>query len=180
MKKNKLAAKLILCLLIELPVHAEDATRHRSLAEPIHNLVKQQFLCEGTNVKIYLRDICKDINFYRSKEVVFSATSSTKDYQVVFDGNYYLGASCQRTSSHKGLVVFQAYCDGNDISCYPDANFGIIDPKSMKVLLSPSHSSQNIRRASEILGYKPKLIEVVSSRQPFKSSVKQSDYPACS
>lgn len=67
--------------------------------------------------------------------------------------NEILLARCDTTSSSIPVVLIQHYCSGTGCAY----SFGIIDPKSLQVLLAPSQSMEgNGLEAEKILGHKIK------------------------
>jgi len=63
----------------------------------------------------------------------------------------FVGGHCVKAADGRPLVVFQAYCGGS--GCQDLDNWGIVDPRSLQVLLAPHDG--NRKEAQRILGGAP-------------------------
>ena len=78
----------------------------------------------------------------------FDMTVSRGNGRVHLDLGYgYMHAACLKDSQGQELIVFQQYCDGS--GCQDLDNYGIVDPRTLTVLLMPSDT--NRRAAGRIL-----------------------------
>ena len=91
----------------------------------------------------------KSAQFPDTAEAVLTASIGERSTVLRYDGNIdFIGAECRKTSRGKSFVVFQAFCGGS--GCKDLDNFGIIDPKDLRILLVPDDSNHSI--AKQIFG----------------------------
>jgi hypothetical protein len=60
----------------------------------------------------------------------------------------FMHAACLANRKGNAMIVFQQYCDGS--GCHDLDNYGIVDPRSLKVLLTPNDTNRDA--AAKILG----------------------------
>ena len=113
----------------------------------------QPTLCDGAKVEITFE---KSTVYPREVVALITTSRDRRSTALRFDGGIDLiGAECRRSKRGKSYVVFQAYCGGS--GCRDLDNYGIIDPKDLRILLVPDDS--NRLQAGRILGFKIKPIE---------------------
>lgn len=102
-----------------------------------------QFACGPTKFNVIATPYEDDGSLGMSK-VVISAHADTDSIRLVFDNAKrvhqaeYFAAGCLEAKK-RNYFVFQNHCGGS--GCRED-NYGIIDAKSLEVLLTPSMSNQ--------------------------------------
>lgn len=102
--------------------------------------------CAGTKVEI---TFARSTRFPDTVEAVLIASAGARSTILRYDGNIdFIGAECRKTQQGGPLIVYQAYCGGS--ACKDLDNFGIIDPKDLRVLLVPNDSNRIVAR--QILG----------------------------
>ena len=113
-----------------------------------------RYSCDGAEVEIRGTYDANDPGCLAFKKFDMSVYRS--DRRVYLDLSYgYMSAACLTNVKGKKLIVFQQYCDGT--ACNDGANYGIVDPRDLTILLVPdstSHRTQlkNRRTAAKILG----------------------------
>jgi len=122
----------------------------------------QPTLCDGAKVEITFE---KSTVYPREVVSVITTSRDRRSIALRFDGGIDLiGAECRQSKRGKSYVVFQAYCGGS--GCRDLDNYGIIDPKDLRVLLVPDDSNRLM--ASRILGVKVKPVEdLLSIREAY-------------
>jgi hypothetical protein len=109
--------------------------------------------CDAAKVEISFR---KSVQFPDTVEAVLSASIGNRSTVLRYDGNIdFIGAECRKTKQGTLLVVFQAYCGGS--GCKDLGNYGIIDPKDLRVLLVPNDWNHSV--ANKIFGSEAAPIE---------------------
>ena len=106
-----------------------------------------RFSCGGTVV---------DISFFRSTrkepwgvEAVLTVARESRSTILRYDMSIdFIGAVCTTNGRKEPTIVFQAYCGGS--ACRDLDNWGIIDPKDLRVLMVPN--DQNRKDAQRLLG----------------------------
>ena len=63
----------------------------------------------------------------------------------------FIGGRCEQDSNGDARIVFQAFCGGS--SCHDLDNWGVIDPRSLQVLLIPTEGNRT--EAARLLGTAP-------------------------
>jgi hypothetical protein len=63
-------------------------------------------------------------------------------------GHGYMHIACLNGAKGKPLIVFQQYCGGS--GCADLANYGLVDPRTLEVLLTPNDTNRD--EAARILG----------------------------
>lgn len=112
-----------------------------SLGESSHD----SFVCGGSRVEIFNSDDLANPNF------VIQLSRASKRLKVLYSAEKeYLFLRCE--SSHNGPVLLvNHFCGGSGCA---ESNFGIIDPRRMKILLVPNKSLHgNNDRAERVIGH---------------------------
>jgi hypothetical protein len=90
--------------------------------------------CSGATVRI---DFVKSSTDKYALETVVQVSRGNRSTVLRYDGGIdYIGAECRKNRDNKSYIVFQAYCGGS--GCKDLANYGMIDPKDLRVLLVPN------------------------------------------
>lgn len=90
--------------------------------------------CAGAKVAI---ELAANSNGEHSFEAMLIVSRDEKATTLRYDMNIdFIGAECRKNPGGRSLIVFQAYCGGS--GCKDLANFGIIDPSDLRVLLVPN------------------------------------------
>ncbi len=108
----------------------------------------QNFTCGGAEVRIDI--VSRESPQWELRiEAVLSVSVGGVSTVLRYRGNIdNIGAICVIDSKQAPKVVFQAYCGGS--GCRDLDNWGIIDPKSLRVLLVPNDT--NREEAMRLLG----------------------------
>ncbi|GGP17859.1 hypothetical protein GCM10010970_01910 [Silvimonas iriomotensis] len=113
-------------------------------------------VCGGANAKIEFEKGASPEQRDHPVIAVLSVAKEGKSTTLRYDGNIdFIGAECQISTEGRPLIVFQAYCSGS--GCHDMDNFGVIDPKDLRVLLVPNDT--NREAAAKILGKPAKEIK---------------------
>lgn len=130
---------------------------------------EERFKCGGTVV---------DISFFRSPgkepwgvETVLTVARASRSTILRYDMNIdFIGAVCTINGRREPTVVFQAYCGGS--ACRDLDNWGIIDPKDLRVLIVPD--DRNRKDAQRLLGVAlPEIRNMISiTREGEKLGIK--------
>ena len=103
-------------------------------------------MCDGVKVEI---TFAKSVQYVDAVEAILVATIDSRSTTLRYDGNVdFIGAECRKTKRGKALIIFQAFCGGS--ACKDLDNFGIIDPKDLRILLVPNDSNHSL--ATQIFG----------------------------
>jgi len=86
----------------------------------------------------------------RAKISVSHASGAVRELSYI-GGIDYIGGHCVHDRNGQPYVLFQAVCGGS--ACKDLENWGIIDPRSMQLLLAPNDMSR--AEAERILGKAP-------------------------
>ncbi|HWK99457.1 MAG TPA: hypothetical protein VNQ55_05905 [Parapedobacter sp.] len=108
----------------------------------------QKFSCGDAEVRV---DIVSrnSASWELRAEAVISVTANEVSTVLRYWGNTdFIGAACVMDSTLAPKVVYQAFCGGS--GCRDLDNWGIIDPKSLRVLLVPSDTNRT--EAMRLLG----------------------------
>jgi hypothetical protein len=123
-------------------------------------LAGQVFSCGGAEVHIKVIGRESPLWELRAESVV---TASKDGYETIlrYRSIDFIGGQCLTSQGSRPLIVFQAYCGGS--GCKDRANWGVIDPETLRVLTVPSDS--NREEAQKIIGEQPlpelKMLEVL-------------------
>jgi hypothetical protein len=111
----------------------------------------QEFECDGARVEI--RVVSRSGNSLgEDARSTFAVTRERHVRELSYVGGIdFIGGHCMRNAARRVMVVFQAYCGGS--GCSDLNNWGIVDPQSLQLLLSPSDSNRG--DAKRILGRSP-------------------------
>ncbi len=112
-----------------------------------HSDAAQIFPCDGAEVRI---EVVARENRAREERVEAVVTVSRDGAATVlrYRSVDFIGGRClTKTDSHP-LVVFQAFCGGS--ACKDLANWGVVDPKTLRVLTVPSDS--NLEETKKLIG----------------------------
>jgi hypothetical protein len=103
----------------------------------------QKFSCEGAEVRIEVVGHNSASWEGRSEAVV---TVSRDGAQTVlrYRNIDFVGGQCSANHGVQPLVLYQAVCGGS--ACKDLANWGVIDPKTLRVLTVPSDSNRDETR----------------------------------
>ncbi len=114
---------------------------------------EQVFTCSGSEVYIGVPD---DKHFVG---VEFKVTRNTRSTILIFDNIDHIGGTCYKMENNTYRIAFQAYCGGS--GCNDASNWGVIDPRTLRVLLIPSDT--NYSEAKRLLGGElPRIDTMVS------------------
>jgi hypothetical protein len=83
-------------------------------------------------------------------KISLAVQNAARNLKLDFPGEFF-DIACLKGKGNKPYIVFQNYCSGS--GCKDLDNYGIIDPRTLKVLLMPDDT--NRKRAAKILGVKP-------------------------
>lgn len=105
-----------------------------ALCSPLYVLA-DSLDCQGTKVTV---DFANSNDY--GADMTLTASRDTKNTILWYYGGF-VGAECRKNPKGKYLIVYQAYCGGS--GCKDLANYGIIDPISLEVLLVPNDWNRN-------------------------------------
>ena len=114
-----------------------------SFAAPV--MAAGSFACDGTNVLFSV------IRTGPGPEAVSATLSVRRGPQVLtwdLPGDF-VGGECLRDDRGQPMIVYQAYCGG--AGCKDLANWGIVDPRSLREVLRPSDT--NREKALVLIGW---------------------------
>lgn len=112
-----------------------------------HSDAAQIFSCDGAEVRVEV--IGRESRAWEDRvESVVTVSSDGANTVLRYRNIDFIGGQCFNRGNAKPLVIFQAYCGGS--ACKDLANWGVIDPKSLRVLTVPSDS--NREEARKLLG----------------------------
>lgn len=111
----------------------------------------QQFDCDGARVDVTVSAQGSRMRMDNARSTVsVSRERSVRELSYI-GGIEFVGAHCTRASDGRLLVLFQAYCGGS--GCKDLDNWGVVDPRSLQVLLAPNDFNRG--DAQRILGLAP-------------------------
>jgi hypothetical protein len=111
------------------------------VAEHCH--AAQSFLCDGATVRIEI--IARESPAWEDRpEAVVTVSRDNAETVLRYQNIDFIGGQCVAGSGAPPLVVFQAYCGGS--GCRDLANWGVVDPKTLRVLMVPSDSNRDETR----------------------------------
>lgn len=110
--------------------------------------VPQVFDCAGSQIQIEVLEKAP-------LDTVLKVVRGERTTQLNFNDIDFIGGDCMAGRLGKPLIVFQAVCGGS--GCQDLANWGVIDPLSLKVLLIPSDNPDEVGKL------------LLSTPVPFKS-----------
>lgn len=131
----------------------------------------ETFSCGPSTVDISFTKRPKAKDAEEHVEALLSVTDAGRTTTLRYDGTVdFIGAMCAANAQKEPTVVFQAYCGGS--ACRDQDNWGIIDPKTLRVLLVPNDG--NRKDARTIFGRPlPKIARMISvSEEAAKLGVK--------
>jgi hypothetical protein len=107
----------------------------------------QIFPCDGAEVRIEVIVRASPIWEERAEAVVTVSRDGAKTV-LRYRSIDFIGGQCFTTGNSQPLVTFHANC--GDSGCKDLANWGVIDPKTLRVLTVPSDS--NREEAQKLIG----------------------------
>lgn len=111
----------------------------------------QEFECDGAHVEINVSSPSGPSLVEDARSTVTVARQRSVRELSYVGGIDFVGGHCFSTTGGRAMVVFQAYCGGS--GCRDLDNWGIVDPRSLQVLLAPNDSNRG--DAQRILGRAP-------------------------
>jgi hypothetical protein len=111
----------------------------------------QEFECGGARVEVRVASGSSNSLGEDARSTV-AVTRERLGRELSYIGGIdFVGGHCLSDAAGRLMVVFQAYCGGS--GCSDLNNWGIVDPRSLQVLLAPSDS--NLGDAKRVLGRSP-------------------------
>lgn len=106
-----------------------------TLAEP--QPASEHFQCGGARVALDIVNTTETRMELRQEGVLRVAIDGVETVLRYRGGGIdFIGATCVNDAQQRPLVVYQAYCGGS--GCRDLDNWGIIEPRSLRVLLVPN------------------------------------------
>lgn len=99
----------------------------------------QIFSCGGADVRIDVRTRESPV-FEDRVEGVVTVSRDGADTILRYRHIDFIGGHCAKDRNAQALVIFQAYCGGS--VCKDRANWGVIDPRTLRVLTVPSDANR--------------------------------------
>lgn len=127
-----------------------------------------RFACGGAQVRIEVLARDTPLPDERAEGVV-TVSRNGADTVLRYRGIDFIGGQCARGADGKPLVVFQAHCGGS--SCQDGANWGVIDPARLRVLVVPTDA--NREQVRQLLGGTlPSLAKISVEREASRQGVR--------
>jgi hypothetical protein len=119
-----------------------------ALASAAANAASDEFrlTCGGAEVRV-LGDFDSDLGSHSFTKFEMQVTRGDRQLAIAF-GYGFMHLACLENSERQEMIVVQQYCDGS--ACKDLDNYGIVDPRSVTLLLRPDDS--NRAEAARILG----------------------------
>ncbi|CAH0143789.1 hypothetical protein SRABI118_00352 [Massilia sp. Bi118] len=112
-----------------------------------HSHAAQNFSCDGAEVRIEV--VARDSRAWEDRSVAVVTVSREGEKTVLQYRNIdFIGGRCVAENGARALVVYQAFCGGS--GCMDLANWGVIDPRTLRVLTVPSDANRD--EARKLLG----------------------------
>lgn len=107
----------------------------------------QVFSCDGAEVRIEV--VAHESPVWEDRAQAVVTVSRAREMTVLRYQNIdFIGGQCLVKNNSQSLVVFQAFCGGS--GCKDSANWGVIDPRTLRVLTVPSDT--NREEAQTLIG----------------------------
>ncbi|MCC2971350.1 hypothetical protein [Massilia sp. IC2-476] len=120
-------------------------------------LAADQFSCGGSDTRIEV--LVRDSRMLDERaEGVVTMSRNGLDTVLRFRSIDFIGGQCVNAADGRPLVVFQAFCGGS--GCNDGANWGVIDPALLRVLMVPTDS--NRQEAQKLLGGALPALKMIS------------------
>ncbi|QHD08039.1 hypothetical protein [Pseudomonas sp. R76] len=119
-------------------------------AQPV--LAEQSFPCGDATVTIGV-DATLPLLTTESAEVFLRVERGPRNTLLRYYGIDAIGGTCDTNANDEPRIVYQAVCSGT--ACHDLSNWGIINPKTLQVLLIPADDS--LEPATRLLGHQPVL-----------------------
>ena len=113
-----------------------------------------QYQCEGAEVEITGTFDPYDPGCLEFEHLRTKVRRGMRNVDIDLSSGF-MHAACMNDAKRKAMIVFQQYCAGS--GCNDGANYGIVDPRDLTVLLAPDPTSRyaeakNRSAAAKILG----------------------------
>lgn len=114
----------------------------------------QGFSCDGAKVQIEV--VGRDSPVWENRaEAVLTVTRDGVGTILRYRNIDFIGGQCFAGSDVRALVLFQAYCGGS--GCKDLANWGAIDPITLRVLMVPNDANHDEMQKLIGVGMLPRL-----------------------
>jgi hypothetical protein len=108
-----------------------------------HCYAAQSFSCNGAKVRIEVT--ARESRAWEDRsEAVVTVSRDGVETVLRYRNIDFIGGQCFVASGAQPLVLYQAFCGGS--GCKDLANWGVIDPKTMRVLTVPNDSNRESPR----------------------------------
>jgi hypothetical protein len=112
-----------------------------------HSEATQIFACNDAKVRIEV--VARESRSWEARvEAVVTVSRDGAETVLRYRGIDFIGGECLTKTDSQPLVIFQAFCGGS--GCKDVANWGVVDPKTLRVLTVPSGS--NLEETKKIIG----------------------------
>jgi len=116
-----------------------------------------RFSCGGSEARIEV--LARDTRVLEERaEGVVTVSRNGLDTVLRFRGIDFIGGQCMNAADGRPVIVFQAYCGGS--GCRDGANWGVIDPALLRVLMVPADT--NRQEAQQLLGGALPALKMIS------------------
>lgn len=100
-----------------------------------HCHAAQKFSCGGAEVRIEV--VARNSPAWEDRsEAVITVFRDGAETVLRYRYAEFIGGQCFATSNAQSLVIFQAFCGGS--GCKDLDNWGVIDPRTLRVLIVPN------------------------------------------
>lgn len=112
-----------------------------------HSNAAQIFQCDDAEVRIEV--VARENRSWEGRvEAVVTVSRDGAETVLRYRDVDFIGGQCLTKTDSRTLVIFQAFCGGS--GCKDLANWGVVDPKTLRVLTVPSDS--NLEETKNIIG----------------------------
>ena len=122
------------------------------------------FRCQDADVKLQSKpsESPEIDSKFLAPVISVSVSERRRSTSLLFLTADFIGIECRKNKKGQTFIIFQAYCSGTASECTDGANYGIIDPETLQVLLVPHPSNYDL--AKRIFGQEVKPPEKMYSR----------------
>lgn len=105
----------------------------------LHSHAAQIFSCDGAEVRLEV--VARDSRAWEDRvESVVTVSRDGANTVLRYRNIDFIGGQCFIRGGAQPFVIFQAFCGGS--ACKDLGNWGVIDPRSLRVLAVPSDSNR--------------------------------------